>query len=223
MENLLRKRQQSKATHTQIRNEIDELTFRINRLKFFAPKDGTIVETFSEPGEHLNQGTKVLSFVSQSEKEIHCKVPVSQFSQSTQATFSLLGDSEGQDKQPLRVERINQVLDNASQYVSVYLNAESASLTQFLGQRVKVNMSISNAKLTRLPVDGLNLANTGDFVWQVGGDGKVAKVVVKLLSNQSGYFLIESSLKPGDQVVTTGRSGLSHNQVVTVSASKGTS
>jgi RND family efflux transporter MFP subunit len=216
LENFSLKRKQSKGKQQQVISEIDELDHRIKRLRFFAPKAGTIVNTYSEPGEHLTQGKKVLSFLSNNEKEINCKVPVAEFSVDKQAVFSLLNDN----KQLLNVKRINQVVDNTSQFVNVYLNTENAEIPQLLGQRIKVKMSSANSSLTRLPVDGLNLAKAGDYVWRIDGDGRVAKVFVKLISNQSGYFLVESSLKAGDRVITLGKAGLTINQHVNVISEK---
>ena len=216
LENFSLKREQSKGKQQQVISEIDELEHRINRLRFFAPKSGTVVNTYSEPGEYLTQGKKVLSFLPNNEKEINCKVPVAEFSIDKQAVFSLLNDN----KKQLNVKRINQVVDNNSQFVNVYLTAQNAEISQFLGQRLKVKMSLASSRLTRLPVDGLNLADTGDFVWQVDKNGKIAKVYVKLISNQSGYFLVESSLKAGDRVITLGKAGLSINQQVDVSSDR---
>jgi RND family efflux transporter MFP subunit len=216
LESNLLKREQSKRKQQQVISEIDELEHRINRLRFFAPKSGTVVSTYSEPGEYLTQGTKVLSFLSNNEKEINCKVPVGKFSANKQAVFSLLNDN----KERLNVKRINQVVDNTSQFVNVYLNAHNTEIPQLLGQRLKVKMSRANVNLTRLPVDGLNLAKSGDYVWQVNGNSKVSKVYVKLISNQSGYFLVESSLKVGDRVIILGKAGLTINQQVDVSSTK---
>jgi len=216
LENFSLKLEQSNAKQQQVISEIDELEHRINRLRFFAPKSGTVVNTYSEPGEYLNQGKKVLSFLSNNEKEINCKVPVAEFGINKKAVFSLLNGN----KQQLNIKRINQVVDNTSQFVNVYLNAQNDEISQLLGQRLKVKMSIANNRITRLPVDGLNLAKTGDYVWQIDKEGKVAKVYVKLISNQLDYFLVESALKEGDLVITLGKSGLTVNQHVEVSSDK---
>jgi len=213
LENFSLEREQSKGKQQQVISEIDELEHRIKRLRFYAPKGGTVVNTYSEPGEYLTQGKKVLSFLSNNEKEINCKVPVAEFSLDKQAVFSLLNDN----KQQLNVKRINQVVDKTSQFVNVYLDAQDDEISKFLGQRLKVQMSLANSSLTRLPVDGLNLAKAGDYVWQIDGEGKVAKVYVKLISNQSGYFLVESSLKAGDRVIVLGKAGLTINQHVEIS------
>jgi len=210
------KREQSKGKQQQVMSEIDELQHRIDRLRFYAPKNGTVVNTYSEPGEYLTQGKKVLSFLSNNEKEINCKVPVAEFTVDKQAVFSLLNDNKDQ----LDVKRINPVIDDTSQFVNVYLHSADTEILQLLGQRLKVKMSSANTRLTRLPVDGLNLANAGDFVWVVDQKGKVAKVGVKLISNQSDYFLVESSLKAGDRVITLGKAGLTINQQVVVSLEK---
>ena len=83
-------------------------------------------------------------------------------------------------------------------------------------------MSITNNKLTRLPVDGLNLGSAGDYVWRVNRESKVSKVPIKLHANKLGYFLVESSLSAGEQVVTLGKAGLAENQQVEISSVKGT-
>jgi len=218
LEKALLTRKQSQAKYKQVSSEINELEHRINRLKFYAPKDGTVVDIFSEPGEYLNQGKKVLSFLSASDKEINCQVPVSQFDRHNQAKFNLLAEN----KKPLSLTRTNQVVENTSQFVNIYLKNDTAPFPQFLGQRLKVEMSINNEKLTRLPVDGLNLASAGDYVWRLNSEGKVSKVPIKLHTNQSDFFLVESSLRAGEQVITLGKAGLVENQQVEIASVKGT-
>jgi len=212
--NSLLKRRQSNAKHQQLNNEISELEYRIERLTFRAPANGVIVETFSEPGEYLTQGTKVLSFLSENEKEINCQIPVAKFARDSHANYNLM-ESE---LKPLSLTRVSQVIENKGQFVSVYLKGEASLVSYFIGQRVRVRMSSVNDKLIRLPLDSLNLSNAGDYVWKVDSANKISKVAVKLIANQSGSFLAESLLKAGERVVTIGRSGLVSDQKILVSS-----
>ncbi len=214
LEKALLTKEQSQAKYKQVSSDVNELEHRINRLKFYAPKDGTVVDIFSEPGEYLNQGKKILSFLSASDKEINCQIPVSEFNWHNQTKFNLLTAN----KQLLSLTRTEQVVENTSQFVNVYLKDNTTPFPQFLGQRLKVEMSITNNKLSRLPVDGLNLSSSGNYAWRINNEGKVSKVPIKLHANKSGYFLVESSLSAGEHVVTLGKADLAENQQVEISS-----
>jgi len=211
--NLLLKRHQSSAKQKQLTNEIAELEYRIDRLAFRAPANGVIVETFSEPGEYLTQGTKILSFLAEDEKEISCQIPVSKFARNKHTNYSLMETNS----KPLVLSRVSQLIENKGQFISAYLKSKASLLPYFIGQRVRVRMNTVNEQLIRLPLDSLNLSNAGDYVWKVDSGNKVRKVAVKLIANQSDSFLVQSLLKAGERVVTIGRSGLVSDQQVLVS------
>lgn len=200
----------------QLQSQIDELKHRISRLSYFAPTDGVILNTFSEPGEYLNQGDKVLSFASQHDKELTCQLPIATYSQFELASYQL-NSVKGSS---LNVARVDPNIPNTSQLVQVYLTPIKTPLPYFLGERVKVTMRIESTLLTKLPADSINFENSGNFVWQVNETGNVSKVNIRLHKNLSNYFLVESSLKAGDKIVTQGKSGLIPNQVVALKGSE---
>lgn len=217
LNNLSLKRVQAKLNSSVISNEIAELKYRIKNLKHYAANNGIIAQIYSRPGEFLHQGNEIVSFLPDVDKEIDCEVPIARFDKSkikTQSKFTI-GDTS------FKVKRVNQITDKKSQFVNVYLAPVSDKIEYLLGQRVKVKMAAPNIKLTRLPVDSLNLASSGDYVWKVSDDGAVEKVAIKVVVNQQGYFLVDSTLKSGDRVVTLGKTGLKSNQKVKYYQTKG--
>jgi RND family efflux transporter MFP subunit len=207
-------KQQFIAKHKQTMSEINELEQAIIKLQFFAPADGAIVETNAAPGDYLNKGQKLLSFVSENDKELKCLLPLSEFDKYREGTYQLSSDDKlNTNNSELFVVRTDELVEDTSQFLSVYLK-HTQPLPHFLGQRVKVKLNYKNTKLTRLPADGLNLAQTGDFVWRVSQEGIVSKVAISVYANYRDYFLVESELKPGEQIVTFGKAGLINNQAV---------
>ncbi|SFC94502.1 efflux RND transporter periplasmic adaptor subunit [Pseudoalteromonas denitrificans] len=209
------KHKQAKSKYIVLKNEISELEYRIKSMKYFAPSDGAIAHTFIRPGEYLNQGDKLISFVSDNDKEINCEVPIALFDVKTtqkQNQFSI-------EQLPLKVKRISKILNKNSQFVNVYLQASADVLPYLLGQRVKVEMTSHNDNLAKLPLDGINLSPDGHYTWRVSGDGEIEKVQIKIVSNLTNAFLVESKLKQGDKVITLGKSGLVNKQKVSFAAS----
>ena len=211
LSNFSLKRDQARLNLNVVSSEIAELKHQIKNLKHYAINNGIVAEIFTRPGEFLHQGNKLMSFLPDINKEIDCEVPIARFDKTKMVQLNQFTIGETSFK----VKRINQITDSKSQFVNVYLAPESDKVAYLLGQRVKVKMTSPNAKLTRLPVDSLNLDSDGDYAWRVLKEGTIEKVAIKIVANQQGYFLVESKLKSGDQVITLGKTGLKNEQKVT--------
>lgn len=194
----------SNASYQKVLSKIEEMEYRLSKLQFFAPEDGTIVDTFSTEGEFLNKGIKILSFLSQEDKELSCQLPAEQYVNSERLTFRLTDDFNT----TLNALRVEQTLDASTQLTKVHLKSSGSLAKFFLGQRVKVELQINQPSLTKLPADSLMLSQSGNYVWKVNNQGIVSKVDILVKSNFDDYFVVESKLQPGDKVVTTGKSRL---------------
>ncbi|MBD2783637.1 MdtA/MuxA family multidrug efflux RND transporter periplasmic adaptor subunit [Xenorhabdus sp. DI] len=84
---------------------------------------------------------------------------------------------------------------------------------QFVNIQIKVN-TLSNAVV--IPVAGLQMGNSGNFVWKVDKEDKVSKhkVIAGLQNNQS--VVINSGLSAGERVVTDGIDGLTEGAKVEI-------
>ncbi|CDG18153.1 MdtA/MuxA family multidrug efflux RND transporter periplasmic adaptor subunit [Xenorhabdus doucetiae] len=84
---------------------------------------------------------------------------------------------------------------------------------QFVNIQIKVN-TLSNAIV--IPVAGLQMGNSGNFVWKVDKEDKVSKhkVIAGLQNNQS--VVINSGLSAGERIVTDGIDGLTEGAKVEI-------
>lgn len=199
----------SQASYQKAINNIEELEYRLTKLQFFAPEDGTIVETFAQKGEFLSKGRNLLSFLSQEDKELSCQVPAEQFTHGEHLTFSLQNNNL-----PLSAVRVEESVELSTQMAKVHLKSSVPLTKLLLGQRVKVELQIKQPSLTQLPADAILLSQNGNYVWKVNQEGVVSKVNVSVKSNHDYYFVVDSLLKPGDKVVTTGKTRLKPRQKV---------
>jgi len=204
------KHKQAVSNNLILKNEIHELKYRIQSLKHFAPSNGAITRLFIRPGEFLNQGDKLISFVSDPDKEINCEVPVARFD-SYEVTKSNQFSIENTQ---LKVKRISKILNSESQFINVYLASHEESIPYLIGQRVKVTMGTQNVALTKLPLDAVNLSSAEHYTWKVNDKNEVEKVEIKIKQNLPHSFLVESNLKSGDKIITLGKSGLVEKQKV---------
>jgi len=206
------KHKQAVANNLILKSEIDELKYRIQSLKHFAPSNGAITELLIQPGEFLNQGDELISFVSDPDKEINCEVPITRFDSYEKIKknrFSI-------DSNELRVKRINEILNSDSQFINVYLAWEGKTIPYLIGQRVKVTMATQSKVLTKLPLDAINLSTSEHYAWKVNENDEVEKIAIKIKQNLPQGFLVESELNSGDRIITLGKSGLSENQKVSL-------
>jgi multidrug efflux pump subunit AcrA (membrane-fusion protein) len=212
------KRDQANNLQRRLKKEIERQQYQGDKLRYFAPADGEVVNLHAAPGQFVNQGETILTFLADSNKEITCELSLQAYWESDGISKSRFQLASGE---ALINKRISQIVAPDSQVLNIYLSLpEQASTPLFLQQRLKVMMHTGDPDLSRLPLDSLNLHNDGNFVWQLLADTTVNKQLVEVVDSQHQYLLVRSSLKAGDQVITLGKNNLAQDQKVAVSQNK---
>jgi multidrug efflux pump subunit AcrA (membrane-fusion protein) len=75
-------------------------------------------------------------------------------------------------------------------------------------------MAVKADNITRVPYDAVELEGSNYRTWRVNEDGKVERLDVDVLDTVEAYYIVQSTIKPGDQLVVRGQQGLSAGQEV---------
>lgn len=196
-------------------NEIEQQQELLKRLSFYAEGDGQVTTVETAVGGFVNRSQSILSYYLEDDKELSCQSPV-----VGDNNVQAVGEFTLTDGSALQINRIGKKVHQDSQNRTVFLAIPSSHGDKMeVGLRVKVNQSqllAGTHSLSKLPSDALTMSSKDKYVWRVSDDGTIAKVDVKVLSNLPDYFLVESSLNAGDQVITIGKGGLQPEQKVMV-------
>jgi len=195
---------------------LKELKYRHKNLIHYAPEDGQILTRQADLGKNLQDGEQILQFIPTSRNELMCEIPLQKYRQSQQLQNVVFTHT---DKGSFSLNRQSYALDEKSQTVKIYLNANHETQQNMLiGERVKVTTRYYNSVLTRVPYDALELAENASYVWTVEADNTVKRMPVDVIETHANFFLVKSALKAGDSVVTLGKQGLRNEQLVSTTS-----
>jgi RND family efflux transporter MFP subunit len=214
LNDMARLAKQAKLSKKLLETQLQEARFRQKKLQHFSPANGEIISNDTQPGEYLADGQNILKLQPLDNKELACELPLAKYRQNNQlqhASFTLNHDLH------LTFIRKTQSLNENSQTLMVYLAPDSASAASLLiGERLQVEVSYQSTDITRIPYDSLELSSDGYYVWQLMSDKKVHRLPVNIVSTQSDYFLVKSTLQANDQVITFGKQDLADDQQVSL-------
>jgi len=206
---------QANLSKEKLEQQLQELQHREKKLQHFAPVNGQIHSMESQPGEYLADGQTILNLQPIDNKELICELPLKKYRQHNKlktAKFTLDGDYD------LTFDRRTLFLNEDSQTLAIYLHAdESRQQALLLGERLQVVVSYQSQGISRVPHDALELAGDAYYVWKFNDDQSVNRLSVDIISTHNDYFLVNSPLQGGDNVVTFGKQGLAEKQQVKLS------
>jgi RND family efflux transporter MFP subunit len=203
---------QAKLSKKKLEQQLQELQHRQHNLQHFSPVNGQILSMESQPGEYLDDGQTILKLQPIDNKELICELPLKKYRQHNQlstAKFTFNDNTE------LTLDRTTLSLKEDSQTLGLYLHAdESTQRALLIGERLPIQVSYQSLDIARVPHDALELAGDAYYVWKLNEEERVSRLAVTIISTQSDYFLVKSTLQGGDRVVTFGKQGLENKQQV---------
>jgi RND family efflux transporter MFP subunit len=212
LNDMARLAKQAKLSKKLLETQLQEARFRQTKLQHFSPANGEIISNDTQPGEYLADGQNILKLQPLDNKELACELPLAKYRQSNQLQHARFTHDHDL---PLTFMRKTQSLNENSQTLMVYLAPQSTSAESLLiGERLQVEVSYQSTDITRIPYDSLELSNDGYYVWKLNSNQKVQRLPVNILSTQSDYYLVKSTLQANDQVVTFGKRDLMDDQQV---------
>lgn len=191
--------------------ELQTAEIRSKRLNHYAPFDAQVTEVSSEPGAQLSEGQPILRLMSTQNKQLECKLPVIAY----QNSVALKGHRFDFNGKPLKLREVSQHLDSTAENLTLYFDHPATDRRDILvGYRQEITMAVKADNITRVPYDAVELEGSTYRAWRVDKDGKVERMDVDVLGTVDAYYIVQSDIKPGDQLVVRGQQGLSVGQLV---------
>jgi len=184
---------------------------RHKRLKHYAPFDAQVIAVNSEPGAQLSEGQPILQLMSTQNKQLECKLPVLAY----QNVVALKGHRFDFHGKPLQLREVSQQLDSTSDNLILYFDHPAKDRRDILvGYRQEITMAVKADNITKVPTDAIELEGTTYHTWRVKENGTVERLDVDILGSTEHFYIVQSDIKPGDQLVVRGQQGLNNGQKV---------
>ncbi|WP_415839101.1 efflux RND transporter periplasmic adaptor subunit [Pseudoalteromonas byunsanensis] len=189
---------------------------QLNNLTHRAPADGVVLSLFGEPGQWVGEGESILVFLPADQQEVTCRVALELYQQFNQFKDVKLSLADGTE---LFLDRDAGLVSSQDQTINLHLKFKNNRPENFfIGQRYVVDVSMAASNLTKVPYDALTINNNEYYVWRVGQDNKVSKVVAQIIDTDKNYSVIQGELQAGDKVVVKGKLALKDDTEVTINS-----
>ncbi|MAD90539.1 MAG: hypothetical protein CMK64_12600 [Pseudoalteromonas sp.] len=209
--------QLSSAKVKKLKEEVEVLSYRLDKASHIAQVNGVITEVKVEPGQSISSGELLAVIQPEANKELSCELPVKVYHQVAGIKGLFSAQYQTHNNHTLSYKRGNHISDPTKQVINFILGFKELQTSPFLvGERVKVSMSVKSSNLTQVPYDALEITNDGYYVWRVNTESTVDKMAVELVYSKDAMAIVRSELNPGEQVITTGKKGLKPSDKVEV-------
>lgn len=193
-----------------------------------APATGTVLKVSANNGQHVSDGTEILTIGNLADIVVEAEVnesDVHKLKVNQEATVT--GSSLGQEKLKARIERIAPIAvstqsssgEGEQTRVKVTLRLVQQSVNLKPGYHVDINiLTGSYANAVQVPIEAVQQESDGSsFVWSVE-NGLAKKRKIEVGVENELFLQVTNGLKQGDQVITTPPEGLTDNLPVIPSA-----
>ncbi|WP_125783122.1 efflux RND transporter periplasmic adaptor subunit [Pseudoalteromonas rubra] len=204
----------------QLQQKLETSLYRLAHLAHQAPVDGVVVEMHVEPGESISQGQLLATIEPTEQRELQCQLPVKKYHELSGVAGLMSASYTLQDNGTLHYLRGNQIAATEKQVVNFILGFDAHQGSKpLVGERTLVEMSLPTSGLASVPYDALEITSGGYYIWHVKEDQSVDRLPVEMLFNINDKAIVRTQLVPGNQVITTGKRGLSVGDTVKVEQS----
>ncbi|QTL36455.1 efflux RND transporter periplasmic adaptor subunit [Pseudoalteromonas viridis] len=204
----------------QLQQKLEASRYQLAHFEHKAPVSGVIVEMHVEPGQSITQGQLMATIEPSEQRELKCQLPVDKYRAFSGVAGLMNATYRTKDNQSLHYLRGNHIANKEAQVINFILGYEAnPGQDSLVGERVSVELSQHRAGLASIPYDALEITNNGYFVWYLRGDQTVDRQSVDVLFNVQDKAIVRTKLAPGNQVITTGKRGLTVGDKVKVEQS----
>ena len=197
--------------------EIEELKDNIRKTRVTAPFSGFIAEEYTEVGEWLEKGGRVVSLVDLSLMRIVIDVP-ERYIMDIHPGVSAQVRVDSFSPKPFdgMISAILPEGDPDSRTFPVKIDVDNSDLELKSGMEARVTFNLgSQTKALLVPKDAMVTANGSRMVFVVD-NGVVRPVIISVVGTYGTNVAVNASLKPGDQVVVRGNERLMPGQPVAI-------
>lgn len=207
-----------------LEGQLVEATIQLEDTTLRAPYDGVIAQRFVQEGQTVRANEPVVKFQDVDEIEIVVDVPEAFMAnelrfadiERTVAEFSAAPGREF----PAVIKEVAQRADPATQTFAIRAGIQAPADVNLLpGMTATVAFTYHRADILgarmMVPVSAITPDAAGTpAVWSVAGDGKIARVPVKVGEVDGGRVAILAGLAPGDRIAVAGVSFLREGMTV---------
>lgn len=191
----------------------------LNDTKLRAPFDGYIQTKYFSAPEIINQGTPVLSMISDDYFEVDVDIPTSDFIRREDFTgYYAVADAFPDKRLPLELIDINQGANYNQLFNARFRLKRDASPGLAAGMSVMVTIGFKPGAedMTMIPVSSLFQKKGNSYVWLYNEDDQtISKVRVQIEQlTKTGNAMVKSDLRIGDLIISAGVNDLKNGQKV---------
>jgi membrane fusion protein, multidrug efflux system len=209
--------QQREAELAQARAAIQQLDARIAQKKIRAPFAGQIGIRRINPGQYVNAGDPVATLTALDRLYVNFSVPQQELSKlRVGGTVAVRSDAMPDRDFTARINAVEPMVGGDTRNISVQAEMPNPGRSLRPGLYVTVGVTQqARAGAILVPSTAIQTSASGDSVYVVR-DGKAALLPVTVGSEVGDRTIVETGLKSGDVVVTTGQLRLQPGGAVTV-------
>lgn len=205
----------SEATFRQMQATVDQYRAVIARKTLRAAFDGIVGIRQANLGQYLNTGDPVVTLQSFDPIYVNFSLPQQDLSKlAVGQTVELHADAFEKETFTGKINAINSLVDQATRNVQIQATLSNPDAKLRPGMFVKVSVLMNESKpVVAIPATAIHYAPYGDSIFIVSDlkdpqSGKPYKGVreqfVKVGQTRGDLVAIESGLKPGEEVATSG-------------------
>jgi RND family efflux transporter MFP subunit len=194
---------QLKALEDQIRQQRSELAY----YKVTAPNEGIVGDVPVRTGDRVTKGTVLTTIDQNGELEIYVNIPVNQAPELKLGLPVRLVDDRGGVLATNAVTYVSPTVDDATQTVLAKATLNEGRGKFRADQFVRARVIWSIAPGLMVPVTAVSRINGQYFVFVAESDNgqlKAKQKAVQLGEIIGNDYLVQSGLKPGEQLITAG-------------------
>ncbi|OKP05681.1 MdtA/MuxA family multidrug efflux RND transporter periplasmic adaptor subunit [Xenorhabdus eapokensis] len=217
---------QSEASLQSDRADIDEAKLQLAYSRIIAPISGRVGLKRIDIGNHVSAGgaTPIVVITQVDPIDVLFSLPENDISavlkaQKDHKNVAVIAWDRN-NQQPLaqgKLISIDNQIDVTTGTIKMKAQFNNQDNVLFPNQFVNIQMKVNTlSDVVVIPVAGLQMGNSGNFVWKVDKENKVSKhqVIAGLQDNQ--LVVINSGLSAGEQVVTDGIDNLTEGAKVEI-------
>lgn len=209
--------QQAIADMQRVKAQIAEIDVQLNHTKLVAPFDGVIVKKRVEAGDAVQPGTPLLIFAKSNHLTIEVNIPVN-LMQGIKKGAVFTAHLENQQPLPVRVAQVFPIADDLQHTVKVKFDlpvGAPAAPGMYAEVEIK-NAASQSLHFPIVPKSAVKKRGSLPAIYVV--DPKTHQVTMRIVrlgkAAKSGYLIILSGLKAGEQIIANPPSDIVSGMVV---------
>ncbi len=205
----------AKNNYENLVKQLSTQNTQLNMYKIKSPITGLVDEVDIRIGQAVSPGLAAARVVNDQKLKVKGQIGETFVTRVRQGDNTIIIFPDANDTLHTRLTYVSRVIDPVSRSFNVEINLPSNKVYHPNMIAVIKVVSYTNNKAVVLPINVIQKAEDGDYVYVV--DNKIAKKVrVTVGQIYNGKAEIVDGLKPGDQVVTTGYEDLDNGDSVNI-------